>query len=59
MLEEAQDELRGHRNRNNPKATRHLYASAHLPSPISRADSLASELESSLLQEEKENKEKR
>ena len=59
MLEEAQDELRTHRNRNNPRATRHLYASSHIPSPAHRVDSLASELENSMMQEERDRSEKR
>lgn len=59
MLEEAQDELRGHRNRNNPRATRHQYLSAALPSTTGAMDSLASELQNSLQQEETEEKERR
>lgn len=59
MLEETQDELRVYRNRNNPKATRHLYASAALAPATGGVDSLASELESSLQKEEMEGKEKK
>ncbi|XP_070187850.1 trafficking kinesin-binding protein 1-like isoform X2 [Littorina saxatilis] len=58
MLEEAQDELRGHRNRGNPKATRHLYASSHFGSTCGM-DSLASELESSLHNQECEDQDKK
>ncbi|KAK7502479.1 hypothetical protein BaRGS_00006432 [Batillaria attramentaria] len=59
MLEQAQDELRGHRSRNNPRATRHRYLSAALPTATGAMDSLASELQNSLQQEESEEKEKR
>nr|KAG5710445.1 hypothetical protein BaRGS_022263 [Batillaria attramentaria] len=58
MLEQAQDELRGHRSRNNPRATRHRYLSAALPTATGAMDSLASELQNSLQQEESEEKEK-
>lgn len=55
MLEEAQDELRGHRSRGNPKATRHCYTSSALqPASGAGADSLASELQNSLQQQEEE-----
>ncbi|KAL8620542.1 hypothetical protein ACOMHN_066965 [Nucella lapillus] len=59
MLEEAQDELRGHRSRNKPKATRHLYVSAALPQGAAAINSLASELQNSMQQVEEERTEQR
>ncbi|XP_076451503.1 trafficking kinesin-binding protein 1-like isoform X2 [Babylonia areolata] len=59
MLEEAQDELRGHRNRNTPKARCHLYASAALQQGSGALDSLASELQNSMQQEDEEKRERR
>lgn len=52
MLEEAQDELRVHRNRNNPRATHHYYPSAAVAQATNANDSLASELQYSLQQDD-------